>query len=169
MCMVAHFRLAAFAAVVLLVPDREVHAQARPPLPPPPLLRPAVQIAPAPTRALDVFATVSLADIGFTDGFRFGNLGGHREVFVPLPQGGEALADEFAMVLDDVSAYEARRNLLVTINDRTMTSISLDGHSTARVVRIPLPKTKMVRSKVGTACRVRTRATGSCFERAMIL
>jgi hypothetical protein len=100
-----------------------------------------VQVAPAPARALDLFATVSLADIGFTDGFRFGNLGGRREVFVPLPQGSEAMADEFVLVLDDVSAYDARRNLIVMINDR-VTSIGLDGHSTARVVRVPLPKVK---------------------------
>ena len=100
-----------------------------------------VQVAPAPARALDLFATVSLADIGFTDGFRFGNLGGRREVFVPLPQGSEAMADEFVLVLDDVSAYDARRNLIVMINDR-VTSIGLDGHSTARVVRMPLPKVK---------------------------
>ena len=100
-----------------------------------------VQVAPAPARALDLFATVSLADIGFTDGFRFGNLGGRREVFVPLPQGSEAMADEFVLVLDDVSAYDARRNLIVMINDR-VTSIGLDGRSTARVVRIPLPKVK---------------------------
>jgi hypothetical protein len=100
-----------------------------------------VQVAPAPARAFDLFATVSLADIGFTDGFRFGNLGGRREVFVPLPQGSEAMADEFVLVLDDVSAYDARRNLIVMINDR-VTSIGLDGHSTARVVRVPLPKVK---------------------------
>ena len=129
-----------FVVIAWMLLPLAAHAQTRSPAAPP-LARPMVQVAPAPTRPLDLFATVSLADIGFTDGFRFGNLGGRREVFVPLPQGSEAMADEFVLVLDDVSAYDARRNLIVMINDR-VTSIGLDGHSTARVVRMPLPKVK---------------------------
>ena len=129
-----------FVVIAWMASPLVAHAQTRLPAPAP-VARPMVQVAPAPARALDLFATVSLADIGFTDGFRFGNLGGRREVFVPLPQGSEAMADEFVLVLDDVSAYDARRNLIVMINDR-VTSIGLDGRSTARVVRIPLPKVK---------------------------
>jgi hypothetical protein len=140
MCCIPPFRFMKFMVVAWMLPPLAAHAQTRLPAPPPPA-RPMVQVAPAPTRPLDLFATVSLADIGFTDGFRFGNLGGRREVFVPLPQGSEAMADEFVLVLDDVSAYDARRNLIVMINDR-VTSIGLDGHSTARAVRIPLPKVK---------------------------
>jgi hypothetical protein len=129
-----------FMVIVWMLPPLAADAQTRLPAPPP-VARPMAQVAPAPARPLDLFATVSLADIGFTDGFRFGNLGGRREVFVPLPQGSEAMADEFVLVLDDVSAYDARRNLIVMINDR-VTSIGLDGHGTARVVRIPLPRVK---------------------------
>ena len=138
MCCTPQLRFTLFLLVTWMLSHQAVHAQTRVPPPPP---HPALQVAPAPTRALDLFATVSLADIGFTDGFRFGNLGGRREVFVPLPQGGEAMADEFVLVLDDVSAYDARRNLIVMINDR-VAAIGLDGHSTARVVRIPVPKVK---------------------------
>jgi hypothetical protein len=140
MCGIPQLRFMVFLVVVWMLSHQAVHAQTRSP-PPQPVARPTAQVAPAPTRALDLFATVSLADIGFTDGFRFGNLGGRRQVFMPLPQGGEAMADEFVLVLEDVSAYEARRNLIVMINDRVAT-IGLDGHSTTRVVRIPVPKVK---------------------------
>ncbi len=34
-------------------------------------------------------AEVTLADIGFVNGLRFANLGGHHELFVPLPQRGD--------------------------------------------------------------------------------
>jgi hypothetical protein len=140
MCCTPKPRFMIFLVAAWIWPHQALYAQTRL-SPPQPVARPAVQVAPAPPRPLDLFATVSLADIGFTDGFRFGNLGGRREVFVPLPQGGEAMADEFVLVLDDVSAYEARRNLIVMINDR-VAAIGLDGHSTGRVVRIPVPKLK---------------------------
>jgi hypothetical protein len=140
MCCIPQLRFMMLMVVAWMLSAAVVHAQTRLPSPPPGA-RPMLQVAPAPTRAPDLFAAVSLADIGFTDGFRFGNLGGRREVFVPLPQGSEAMADEFVLVLDDVSAYDARRNLIVMINDR-VAAIGLDGHSTARVVRIPLPKVK---------------------------
>jgi hypothetical protein len=140
MCCIPQLRFMMLMVVACMLSAAVVHAQTRLPSPPPGA-RPMLQVAPAPTRAPDLFAAVSLADIGFTDGFRFGNLGGRREVFVPLPQGSEAMADEFVLVLDDVSAYDARRNLIVMINDR-VAAIGLDGHSTARVVRIPLPKVK---------------------------
>src|SRR5262249_40030008 len=90
----------------------------------------------------NLLATISLADIGFTNGFRFANLGGRREIFVPIPQINEALTVEFVLVLDDVSAYEARRNLVVLVGDGVATAVGLDGHSTARVIRIPLSKTQ---------------------------
>jgi hypothetical protein len=140
MCCIPKLRFMIFLVAVCVLPHPALHAQTRV-SPAPPVAHPSVQLAPASPRPLDLFATVSLADIGFTEGFRFGNLGGRREVFVPLPQGGEAIADEFVLVLDDVSAYDARRNLIVMINDR-VSAIGLDGHSTARVVRIPLPKVK---------------------------
>jgi hypothetical protein len=140
MCCIPKLRFTVILVAAWTLSHQAVHGQTRA-SPPPPVVHPALQVAPAPPRPLDLFATVSLADIGFTEGFRFGNLGGRREVFVPLPQGGEAMADEFVLVLDDVSAYDARRNLIVMINDR-VTAIGLDGHSTARVVRIPLPKVK---------------------------
>jgi hypothetical protein len=140
MCCIAKFRFTLLLVAAWMLSPQALCAQTRL-SPSQPLARPVMQVAPAPPRALDLFATVSLADIGFTEGFRFGNLGGRREVFVPLPQGGEAVADEFVLVLDDVSAYEARRNLIVMINDR-VAAVGLDGHSTGRVVRIPVPKVK---------------------------
>jgi len=137
---IAKFRFTLFLIAAWMLWPQALCAQTRL-SPSQPVARPTMQVAPASPRALDLFATVSLADIGFTEGFRFGNLGGRREVFVPLPQGGEAVADEFVLVLDDVSAYDARRNLIVMINDR-VAAIGLDGHSTGRVVRIPVPKVK---------------------------
>ena len=92
-----------------------------------------------PTRLI---AAVTLADIGFVNGLRFANLGGHHELFVPLPQSGDIAASELVLDLDDVSAHEARRNLEVQVNDRTVTAIVLDGKSRDRIVRIPLGRTK---------------------------
>ncbi len=96
-----------------------------------------------PPRPTGLLSTVTLGDIGFLTGLRFANLGGRREIFVPVPQGDEA-ASELVLVLDDLSAHEARRSLEVLVNDRSAIAIVLDGHSMGRVVHVPLPKTKAV-------------------------
>ena len=95
-------------------------------------------VAPNP-RPKSLVATVTLADVGFGYGLRLANLGGRREVFIPLPQGVEMTASELVLTLDDVSAHDARRSLEVIVNDRSVSSLALDGHSMGRVVRIPLP------------------------------
>lgn len=89
-------------------------------------------------RQTDPVAEITLADIGFANGLRFANLGGHRELFVPLPQSGEAKASDLVLVLDDFSAHDARRNLEVQANDRTVAAIVLDGKSRDRTIRVPL-------------------------------
>lgn len=89
-------------------------------------------------RKAELVSTVTLADIGFISGFRFANLGGRREVFVPVPQGADIAASELALTLDDVSAHDAKRNLEILINDRIATAIALDGKQMGRIVRIPL-------------------------------
>jgi cellulose synthase operon protein B len=101
----------------------------------------AASSAPA-VRPGDVLADVTLADIGFSNGLRFANLGGHQELFVPLPQDGEVTASELVLVLDDISAHEARRNLEVQVNDRTVAAIVLDGKTRDRIVRVPLGNTR---------------------------
>ena len=102
-----------------------------------PLAAPAAAAQPT-----GLVAAVTLADIGFINGVRFANLGGHHELFVPLPQGGNIAASELVLDIDDVSAHEARRNLEVQVNDRTVTAIVLDGKSRDRIVRVPLGRTK---------------------------
>ncbi len=89
-----------------------------------------------------VLAEITLADIGFSNGLRFPNLGGHNDLFVPMPLDTEVAATELVLALDDVTAYEVRRHLEVQVNDRTMASIALDGKSRDRVIRIPLAKAK---------------------------
>jgi hypothetical protein len=79
-----------------------------------------------------------LGDLGFSEGIHFSNLGGRREVFIPLPDGIELSHAELVLALDDVSAHEASRNLEILVNDRTVAAIALDGKSTDRIVRIPL-------------------------------
>jgi hypothetical protein len=61
---------------------------------------------------------------------------------VPLPQAGEVAASELVLVLDDVSAHDARRNLEVLVNDRTVIAVVLDGKSRGRSIRIPLAKAR---------------------------
>src|SRR5580692_515443 len=94
--------------------------------------------APAAPRPRGPLAEVTLADIGFVNGVRFANLGGHRELFVSLPQRSDVTVSDLVLVLDDLSAHEARRNLEVQVNDRTVAAIVLDGKSSGRVVRIAL-------------------------------
>lgn len=95
--------------------------------------------SPAPERTVGLLSTVTIADVGFLTGLRFANLGGRREIFVPVPQG-DVTPSELILTFDDVSAHEARRNLEVLVNDRSAVAIALDGHATGRVVRVPLPK-----------------------------
>jgi len=105
---------------------------------------PAV-VSPAPAAtapALNgVVAEVTLGDIGFVNGLRFSNLGGRHDIFVPLPAGDGLSVSDLVLVIDDVSAHDARRNLEVQVNDRTATAIALDGSSHGRVIRVPLGKT----------------------------
>lgn len=89
-----------------------------------------------------VTAAVTLADIGFRTGLRFSNLGGRREVFLPLPEGGDVAARELVLVLDDVSAYASKRSLEVLVNDRNVLALPLDGHGEGRIVHVPIAGTK---------------------------
>jgi cellulose synthase operon protein B len=99
-------------------------------------------VTPAPAQPTGLVAAITLADIGFGNGLRFANLGGHRELFVPLPQQANVAASELVLDLDDLSAHDARRNLEVQVNDRTVTAIVLDGKTRGRIVRVPLGRTK---------------------------
>jgi hypothetical protein len=86
---------------------------------------------------------VTLADIGFVNGLRFSPIwaGASRDhLFVPLPQDADVAASElvlvyqrFALFQSTMSApHEARRNLEVQVNDRTVAAIALDGKSRGR-------------------------------------
>jgi hypothetical protein len=99
-----------------------------------------VPTVPAPSA---VIAEVTLGDIGFVNGLRFSNLGGRRDIFVPVPtpESDALTVSDLVLVIDDVSAHDARRNLEVQVNDRTATAIALDGNSRGRSIRVPLGKT----------------------------
>jgi hypothetical protein len=81
---------------------------------------------------------VPFADAGFPDGFRLSNLGGRRELYVPVPQGVELSLAELVLAYDDVSAHEARRSLEILVNDRSVAALALDGKSPGRTTRISL-------------------------------
>ena len=102
----------------------------------------AVETPKAPAGGL--VASVTLADIGFISGFRFSNLGGRQELFLPLPPGIDLDASVLNLSLDDVSAHEARRSLEILVNDRSTGAIALDGKSMARQVRVPLQHAKSI-------------------------
>lgn len=97
---------------------------------------------PSVARPSSITSLITLADVGFGSGFRFANLGGRREIFVPVPQGAGIDPTELVLTVDDISAHQARRSLEVLINDRSIAALALDGHSTGRVIRIPLPSIK---------------------------
>jgi hypothetical protein len=97
----------------------------------------APQAVPEAPRKL-LLVGVPFADIGFPNGFRLTNLGGRREVYVPVPQGIELGLGDLVIAYDDVSAHDAKRSLEILVNDRSVASLVLDGKSTARTVRVPL-------------------------------
>jgi cellulose synthase operon protein B len=130
---------------------------------PRPKARPQTEVAPLPTlptktattapqpdaapavtapRFGNLTTSVALADIGFANGFRFANLGGRREVFVPVPQGPDIAASELVLALDDVSPHDAKRSLEILINDRVVAAIPLDGRQMGRTMRVPLAYAK---------------------------
>lgn len=79
-----------------------------------------------------------LADVGFPNGFRLSNLGGRREVYVPVPQGIDLNLADILLAYDDVSAHDARRSLEILVNDRSVSALALDGKGPTRTVRVPL-------------------------------
>ena len=100
----------------------------------------AVIVPPKPTGDRSLVVATSLGDLGYANGFRLSNLGGRQEVFVPLPQGSEIGLSDLVLVIDDVSAHDARRSLEILVNDRSVASLALDGKSPGRVVHVPLAK-----------------------------
>ena len=88
-----------------------------------------------------LLSSIALGDMGFKDGIRFANLGGRRDIFIPLPQGPDIAARELHLVIDDISAHEARRSLEILVNDRSAAAIALDGKG-ERVLHIPLQGAK---------------------------
>lgn len=123
-------------------PTPVLHRQATRAAAPAPTAPVLAETGPSPARPGGVLAELTLADIGFINGLRLANLGGRRDLFVPLPQDGEVAASELMLVIDDISAHEARRSVEVQVNDRTMAAIALDGKSRSRTVRIPLGKVR---------------------------
>jgi hypothetical protein len=93
----------------------------------------------APLKSITV--GVLLADVGYSNGFRLSNLGGRKEVYIPIPQGIELNLVELVLAFDDVSAHESRRSLEILVNDRSVSAIVLDGKKIGRTVRIPLANT----------------------------
>jgi hypothetical protein len=138
-------------AVILAGLISSVHAQQRRPLAAPfepgrtssqvqraAVVTPAPQ-SPAPEAvAKSLLVGVPFADVGFPNGFRLSNLGGRREVYVPVPQGIELKLADLVLAYDDLSAHDARRSLEILVNDRPVASLALDGKSTGRTVRVSL-------------------------------
>ncbi|MGP9810393.1 hypothetical protein ACTZWT_02655 [Rhodopseudomonas sp. NSM] len=100
---------------------------------------PEVREAPADPQLLkSISVGVLFANVGYPNGFRFSNLGGRREIYIPVPQGIELSLAALKLVFDDVSAHDARRSLEVLVNDRSVSAVALDGKSSARTVHVPL-------------------------------
>src|ERR1700730_13785832 len=123
-------------------------AQTRAPIPVPPRApapAPVPETAPStapPPLPGTIVSTLTFADLGFGNGFRFANLGGRREIFVQVPQGLAINSSELVLMLDDMSAFSAQRSLEILVNDRSAATIALDGKANARMVRIPLGTAK---------------------------
>jgi hypothetical protein len=129
-------------SISVILPGGEVQGQTRARPQDAPKAAAAPQ-APSPTQtqSAPLLAAITLADIGFGNGFRLANLGARRDIFIPLPQGAEITAKELVLALDDISAHDARRSLEVLVNDRSVAAVALDGRSSGRSVRVPLGNT----------------------------
>jgi cellulose synthase operon protein B len=103
--------------------------------------RTAAAEAPAPAASAPkqngLTAAITLADIGFVNGLHFSDLGGHHELYVPLPDDADVSARDLVLVFDDFAAND-KRNLIVQINDRTVAAIALDGNGRDRTLQLPL-------------------------------
>lgn len=140
--------LALLASTAYAQPQQPVSIRNEPPRALPQVRRPppatAAAIAPDPRLAVpevslkSLVVDVLLADVGYSNGFRLSNLGGRREVYIPVPQGIELSLAELVLVFDDVSAHDARRSLEILVNDRSVSAVALDGKSTGRTVRVAL-------------------------------
>ncbi len=98
----------------------------------------APQVAAPPGAPKTLLVGVPFASVGFPGGFRLSNLGGRREIYVPVPQGIVLNLADLVLAYDDISAHDARRSLEILVNDRSVAALALDGKSTGRTVRIPL-------------------------------
>jgi hypothetical protein len=116
----------------------------RPPVSRPAAVETTATVAPAvsPSKSNSLIAAITLADIGLINGLRFANLGGQHELYVPLPQDSDVSASNLVLVLDDFIAHEAKRNLEVQVNNRTVAAIVLDGKGRNRVIQVPLSGAK---------------------------
>lgn len=123
------------ALVVFLTTAASGHGFARAKLPIP---SPHPQAAVSPAATDLAVASIALADIGFKDGIRLANLGARREIFVPVPQNADLKVTDLVLHYDDLSAFKARRNLEVLVNDRTTASVALEGNGTGLTLRVPL-------------------------------
>jgi cellulose synthase operon protein B len=149
-CMRISFVLSCAIALLAMVLPLAAQSQSPLPLPRPvhasrPVASAPAAILPAPVPTAPpsgLIADVTLGDIGFVNGLRFSNLGGRHDIFMPLPEGDALAMSDLVLVVDDVSAHDARRNLEVQVNDRTVTAIALDGNSRGRTIRVPLGKTR---------------------------
>jgi hypothetical protein len=137
---------AAFAATVIAISaSHSALARPRPPIPvPAPSTQGAAaqnnsaQAATAQPSAKTVTASIALADIGFKNGFRMANLGARRVIFVPLPQNADVKLTDLILKYDDLSAFKAKRNFEVLVNDRTVATVPLEGNGSDRSLRVPL-------------------------------
>ncbi|MEA2872146.1 MAG: hypothetical protein QOH67_2122 [Hyphomicrobiales bacterium] len=112
--------------------------QVRRPSPATAAITPDIRVAAPEILQKSLVVGVLLADVGYSNGFRLSNLGGRREVYIPVPQGIELNLAELVLVFDDVSAHDARRSLEILVNDRSVSAVALDGKSTGRTVRVAL-------------------------------
>jgi len=119
-------------------PSRALPPVRRPPPATAAALAPDLRVAAPEIAPKSLVVGVLLADVGFSNGFRLSNLGGRREVYIPVPQGIELNLAELVLVFDDVSAHDARRSLEILVNDRSISAVALDGKSTGRTVRVAL-------------------------------
>jgi cellulose synthase operon protein B len=95
--------------------------------------------APAPPpKPTGLTAAVTLGDLGFANGLHFSDLGGHHELYVPLPDNANVSARDLVLVFDDFAAHDAKRNLIVQVNDRTVAAIALDANDNDRTLQVPL-------------------------------
>lgn len=99
----------------------------------------ATQNSPLPASSKQLIKrSITLAELGFTEGAYLGPLGGSQEFFFPVPRMAHAANDTLSLAYEEAAPLEGRRSVMVTVGERTVLTRALAVGHERQVIEIPL-------------------------------